>query len=50
MGVKRVAGEMALEGAAVEGSAGVEGAADRVPEQEQVTGLPLFRDEGEGQQ
>ena len=50
MGVKRVADEMAMEGAAVEASAGVEGAADNVSKQEQVTGLPLFRDESEGQQ
>ena len=50
MGVKRVVGEMVVEGATVEASGGVEGSAGGVPEKEQVTDLPLFRDEGEGQQ
>ncbi len=50
MGVKRVAGEMVMEGAAAEASAGVEGSPGGAQEKEQVTGLPLFRDEGEGQQ
>jgi len=47
MGVKRVAGQAAMEAVAAEASAEVEGSVDRTPEEEQVTGLPLFGDGGE---
>ena len=52
MGVKSVAGQAAMEAVAAEAEAseaeaGVEASVDRTPEEEQVTGLPLFGGGGE---
>ena len=47
MGLKRVQGQTAMKGVPAEPSAEIEAPAERAPEEEQVTGLPLFGDEGE---
>ena len=47
MGLKRVQGQMAMEGVPAKPSAEIEAPAESAPEEEQVTGLPLFGDKGE---
>jgi SAM-dependent methyltransferase len=47
VGLKRVRGQTAVEGMPAEPSTEIEGPAESAPEEEQVTGLPLFRDKGE---
>ena len=47
MGLKPVAGQTAVEAVAAEASVRVEASGDRTPEEEQLTGLPLFGAEDE---
>ncbi len=47
MGVKRAASQTAMKAVGVEASPGVQASVDRTPDEEQVTGLPLFGDGGE---